>query len=138
MSKFLTELAIACHPGEEKFWILREPLVYETDLLTARVGNDVCRFRIIVPAGFCTDMASTARIPIVNLLWGRRAHREAVVHDYLYAIGADPDVPREIADKIFRESMISRGKPGWVWFPMYVGVALGGWMFFKKTPVDNC
>ena len=138
MAKFLTELNIACHPTDDKFWIVKDSLVYETDLLTARVGNDVCRLRIIVQAGFCTDLASTAKIPIVNLFWGRRAHREAVIHDYLYALGSDCNVPRDLADKIFREAMISRGKPAWVWFPMYLGVVLGGWMFYKKTPVDKC
>ena len=91
---------------------------------------------ITVPAGFETDLASVPRVPIAYLAWGDRAHREAVLHDYLYSIGAVPDLPRAECDELFRQAMISRGNPWRIYQPMYWGVRLGGWTGFKKVPVD--
>ena len=103
---------------------LLEPLIYDS-------GEQV----ITVPAGFETDLASVPRLPIVYLEWGDRAHREAVLHDYLYSIEAVPELPREECDKLFRQAMISRGNPWWIYQPMYWGVRLGGWTGYKKLPV---
>ena len=93
-------------------------------------------WNITVPAGFETDLASVPRLPIVYLEWGDRAHREAVLHDYLYCIGAVPDIPRSQCDEVFREAMISQGNPWWIYQPMYLGVRLGGWTGYKKVAVD--
>ena len=91
---------------------------------------------ITVPAGFETDLASVPRVPIAYLAWGDRAHREAVLHDYLYSIDAVPDLPRAECDELFRQAMISRGNPWRIYQPMYWGVRLGGWTGYKKVPVD--
>ena len=103
---------------------LLEPLIYDS-------GEQI----ITVPAGFETDLASVPRLPIVYLEWGDRAHREAVLHDYLYSIEAVPELPRKACDKLFRQAMISRGNPWWIYQPMYWGVRLGGWTGYKKLPV---
>jgi hypothetical protein len=111
--------------GGKTVYRLEEPLVYFDGDRT-----------ITVPEGFETDLASVPRLPIVYIAWGDRAHREAVLHDYLYSIGAVPDLPREECDKLFRQAMISRGNPWWIYQPMYWGVRLGGWTGYKKAPVD--
>lgn len=129
MAKFLTELHIRPHPEHDKFWLLDEPLVYQSDLIDEL---------ITVPQSFCTDLASTNHIPFVTLIWGGCAHREAVVHDYLYALDAEPDVTRTTADEIFYEAMVVRGKPAWKRYPLYWGVVCGGWPFYRKTLVDKC
>ena len=91
---------------------------------------------ITVPGGFETDFASVPRLPIAYMAWGDRAHREAVLHDYLYSIGAEPDLPRGECDKLFRYAMILRGNPWWIYQSMYWGVRIGGLARFKKMPVD--
>jgi hypothetical protein len=91
---------------------------------------------IIVPEGFETDLASIPRVPVAYMMWGDRAHREAVLHDYLYSIGAEPDLPRGECDKLFRYAMILRGNPRWIYQSMYFGVRIGGMSGFKKVPVD--
>jgi hypothetical protein len=90
---------------------------------------------ITVPAGFETDLASVPRLPIVYMMWGDRAHREAVLHDYLYRIDSVPVLPRWDCDQLFRQAMVSRGNPWWISQPMYWGVRLGGWLSYKKLPV---
>ena len=123
MAKFVGELDIICRA--DKVWELAKELVYLSDL----VGW------IVVPKGFCTDLASVPRIPIAFMLWGDRAHYEAVIHDYLYRIEAMPNVSYAEANKVFLEAMKVRGK-GWaVRWAMYLGVVVGGWSAFKKRGV---
>ena len=101
MSKFLTDLD-ARLKDDDTVWVIDSDLVYESDI----VGL------IIVTAGFETDFASVPRIPIAYALFGDRAHREAVIHDYLYRINSCPCVDKSVADDVFLEAMKYRGK-GW-------------------------
>ena len=103
---------------------LLEPLIYDS-------GEQV----ITVPAGFETDLASVPRLPIVYMMWGDRAHRESVLHDYLYRIASVPDLIRADCDALFRLAMISRDNPWWIYQPMYWGVRIGGCTSYKKLPV---
>lgn len=90
---------------------------------------------IIVPKEFQTDLASVPRIPFVYSAWGDRAHREAVLHDYLYRKDSVPVLSRSEADGLFKEAMISRGQPWYIYHPMYAGVRLGGGSAYHKYPV---
>ena len=110
-----------CSDDGKVFYHLEVPLIYED-------GHKI----ITVPAGFETDFASVPRLPIIFSLWGNRAHREAVVHDYLYSLGSIPDLSRSECDKIFRDAMILQGNPWWIYQPMYWGVRMWGWKFFKR------
>lgn len=92
---------------------------------------------ITVPIGFKTDLASVPRVPFIYNKWGNRAHREAVIHDYLYKRDAIPDLPRTMCDIIFREAMISRGNSPDVYEPMYEAVTAVGWIFYKKCTMDE-
>ena len=100
---------------------------------------------VTIPAGFETDLASVPRIPIAYLLWGDRAHREAVLHDYLYRIGSiihngekDCPVEKEEADWMFREAMIGQGVSYFIYHPMYLGVRSCGGSSFHRMKVMDC
>ena len=91
--------------------------------------------RIEVPIKFQTDLASVPRVPIVFMAWGDRAHREAVLHDYVYRKDSIPVLPRPEGDGLFKEAMISRDQPWYIYHPMYAGVRLGGGSSYHKYPV---
>jgi hypothetical protein len=96
-------------------WVLTRPLVYESDVLDAR---------ITVPQGFRTDFASVPRLPFVYWLYGGDFCDEAAtIHDFLYSRGA---VTRAQADAVFREAMRAEGVAAWRAWPMWLGVRLFG------------
>lgn len=127
MSEFLTELF--AENLNDTYWRLSEPLIYKSDLL---------RQVVEVPAGFVTDFASVPRVPVAYLFWGGRTHREAVIHDYLYRIDSTPEVGFSIANSVFLEATKVRKKKGWIRYPMYWGVVIGGWpSYHKKKVIDE-
>lgn len=113
MSKFLTPL-VAEKDG--KVWTVMQPLIYMSD-----VASKV----FVVPEGFVTDFASVPRIPLAFLLTGDSAHQAATLHDRLYSTG---ELPREMADAVFKEAAIVSGEPSWKATLMWMGVRAGGWM----------
>ena len=124
MAGFLTELYVRCE--DDRFWQLYSTLRYASDILGCIVS---------IPSWFRTDFASVPRVPVAFWFWGDRAHREAVLHDYLYRIDSDPVVARSVADRVFLESMISRGKGRGVRWPMYLGVRIGGGSAYHRKRV---
>ena len=112
---------------DDRIWIIDSRLVYESDL----VGI------IIVPEGFETDFASVPRIPVFYILFGDRAHRESVIHDYLYRSDSFPSLSRSQADNVFLEAMKCRGKRFFVRYAMYWGVRAGGWTAYHKRNVGD-
>ena len=128
MSQFLTELCANLKPGSDKVWILDKPLRYHSDLLGAVIE---------APAGFYTDLASVPRIPFIFTLWGNRAHREAIIHDYLYCSDSVPVATKVQADRVFLEAMRVRGKAFYVRWFMFVGVLGFAWMFFHRRKVAD-
>lgn len=107
-------------------------IIYQLiDDLVFKINNET----IIIPKCFQTDLASVPRIPIVFLLWGDRAHREAVLHDYLYRVDAKPSVTKTAADCLFKQAMISRGQPWSIYYPMWLGVKLCGGSAYHKLPI---
>ena len=119
-SKFLTELDLRTLTDQKS--VLLRDLIYQ---------SAIYRGVIIVPAGFVTDKASVPRVPFVYMFFGDRAHREAVIHDYLYQTHI---VSKKNADKIFKEAMNARGKSAFVRWGMYLGVVLGGRSSYKSGP----
>ena len=126
MSKFLSELEIKSCPGNESLWELESPLIYESDLAGM----------ITVPKGLYTDLASVPRVPLIYIAWGNRAHRAAVVHDYLYRIDATPALSYSLCNAVFREAMEATGASFKIRWPMWCGVFLGGWTSYHKKRVD--
>ena len=129
-SIFLSKLDILLDVNDCS-WTLAAPLQYYSEMLNSL---------IIVPTGFQTDLASVPRFPLVFDVWGARAHRESVIHDYLYCVGAFPDVTYAQANQIFLEAMKSRGVHWYIRWPMYLAVCAGGWFHWKKRSckVNNC
>ncbi len=64
-------------------------------------------------------------------IWGKRAHRAAVLHDWLYRTGL---VGRVTADLIFLDAMKSTGYWFHVRWPMFSVVLLLGWTAYKPAP----
>ena len=126
MSSFKTELD-AQLIDNDRIWIILSPLVYDSDL----VGE------VTIPKNFQTDFASVPRLPVIYLLYGDRAHRESVVHDYLYRIDSLPVVSYNTANRVFLEAMKCRGKSRFVRWGMYAGVCLGGHKYFHKQKVGD-
>ena len=114
--------------GSDEIYILNEPLIYRSDYLK--------RF-IVVPAEFNTDLASVPRVPFIFLLWGGRAHREAIIHDLLFRIDSVPNVSFFAANWVFLEAMKSRGKPYYIRHPMYAGVCIGAYPHYHKKGVAD-
>lgn len=105
---------------------LNTPLVY----YSIKLG------RIIeIPELFQTDLASVPRVPIAYMMWGDKAHREAVLHDYLFRKNSDPVVAFYLANYLFKEAMISRGQPVYIYNPMFWGVCLGGKSSYHRMDV---
>ena len=126
MSKFITELD-ARLKDNDRVWILDSPLIYQSDMLG----------KIEVPAGFETDFASVPRVPIAYMFYGDRAHREAVIHDYLYRCDSSPKVAFSTANDVFFEAMKCRGKNWFIRFPMFLGVKFGGYSSYHKKRVGD-
>jgi hypothetical protein len=127
MSRFLTELNAPLKDDSDTVYVLKAPLVYQSELAGI----------IVVPSGFETDLASVPRVPFAYMAFGGRAHREAVLHDYLYRIGCRPRVSFMTANRTFLEAMKVRGKSGWIRWSMFCGVCLGGYFSFRKKYVTD-
>lgn len=127
MAKFITELH-ATLLDNDKIWEIDSVLGYDSDLIDELIE---------APKGFQTDFASIPRLPIVYTLFGDTAHREAVIHDYLYRKNSVPVVTKAVADEIFYEAMKVRGKPFYVRYPIYWGVVIGGGISYHKRKVED-
>ena len=127
MAEFLSELDIALRKDSDSIYILKSPLIYLSDI----VG------KIVVNKDFQTDCASVPRLPIAYALFGDRAHRESVIHDYLYRCDSQPQATYSEANRVFLEAMKLRGKGFFVRHGMFLGVVLGGWTYWHKKKVKD-
>lgn len=107
MARFTEDVAVVNRLSDRVFeWELRDSVSYRiVDTPESEVVN--------VPPGFRTDFASVPR-PFWSIVspWGRHG-RAAIVHDFLYQLGAVTDVGARTmrrpskweADRIFRQAM---------------------------------
>jgi len=125
---FETELdARLKNSRRESIWIIMASLIYHSMLFG----------RIEVLEEFECDFASVPRIPIVYSLWGNRAHREGVLHDWAFrkdAINPKTGKPFTFmeANRLFLEAMECRGKPFYIRYPMYSAVCAFSYGHFHK------
>lgn len=110
---FLTDLVVrlvddTANQGRGE-WVLVQPLVYRAQDYSL----------ISVPIGFVTDFASVPRAPLAFLVAGDRAHRAAVIHDYLIRMAL---VERRVADDYFLEAMRATGVPEAIAQSMHLAV----------------
>ncbi|MFN3752384.1 MAG: DUF1353 domain-containing protein [Thiobacillus sp.] len=126
MSSFTTP-AILEIVGSNR-WRLVEPYEYH-------VGDYPSSEVVRVPAGFVTDLASIPR-PFWPVLppQGRYA-KAAILHDWLYSVGARGDeAGRRRADRIFLEAMRVLGVPAWQRYPIYAAVRAFGAAAYGPDP----
>lgn len=108
--------------GSDDRWKLHRPFL-------VKVFHDDNSSRwICVPDGFATDLASVPRLPGVFWLFGDRARRAAIVHDWLYSLGGD----REYADDVFLAAMKHEVDDSLSRRMMWAGVRLFGGLFFRR------
>lgn len=101
-------------------WVVCDPLVW---LL---VGTDR---RLVVPAGFITDLASIPRPFRPFLSPTGKSRRAAIAHDYLYSSN---QWSRADVDQFLRLALITEGM-GEVQARIYwLGVRAGGWLYYNK------
>ncbi|MFW6364439.1 MAG: DUF1353 domain-containing protein [Bacteroidota bacterium] len=155
---FLTGLCtdyLGYHQGSQ-YWRVAKPLVYHCTrtkrTYTVPVGfvTDFASFKrltwpallIAVVISFLSQLFFS--LPFLSvlltiiilyaiawLIWGERAHRAAVLHDYLYRQGYNT---RIINDLIFLDAMKSTGYWFYTRYPMFVAVFLLGWLAYKPVP----
>lgn len=106
-------------------------------LLEALYYRDHGGFITEIPKGFQTDLASVPRVPVIYMLWGDTAHREAILHDYLYRADCPVKASRLGADYYFMSAMISRHQPWMIYYPMFIGVRLLGVWSYHKLPINH-
>lgn len=114
-------------------WILLEPFVVISDSNGLRedlapVVFTERGFELTIPKGFETDFASVPRLPFAYWLTGGLGDRAAVLHDFLYSVGAG----RKWADLMFRAALEAEGVSAWRRQLMYLGVRLGGGTYYGE------
>lgn len=106
---FLSNLLLESDP-EPDFWTVRRPLVWEAPVY----GSDIRLilsdryFRITVPEGFRTDLASVPRFLRDRKAFdvNGKSRRPAVLHDWLYATGLGG---KGFADRTFHAALLAEG-----------------------------
>ena len=110
---FLTPLDLrADKPGH---WVLLRELIWDDGV------------RIVVPAGFVTDLASIPRAFRWLLQQNGASRKAAVLHDFLYRTHR---MTRKDSDAMFKKALAAEGvNPvgGWLY---WAGVRVGGRMAF--------
>jgi hypothetical protein len=125
MSEYLSQLCTV--EKTDEIGVLSAPLLYQSD-----------KYGLVeVKAGFETDYASVPRLPIIYSLYGDRAHKSAVLHDYAYRIDSVPAFTFSQANDLFLEAMLCCGHKAYVAYPMYWGVVIGGYFSYHKRKVGD-
>lgn len=87
---------------------------------------------LTVPAGFVTDLASVPRIPGAYLLFGNRARRAAILHDWLYT----ERYPRDWADAVFHAAMQHEVNAPAA-YAMWLAVRVGGAAYYREAGTSS-
>lgn len=119
MSEFLSLLKVEETDEIAGLWTLLADFSYRSDTLEKIVT---------VPEGFVTDFASVPRIPFAYWFAGGKGDKAAVIHDYLYSIGAahPGSIDRTTADAVLREAMLASGYNSALAWGFYQAVRAGG------------
>lgn len=123
MSKFLNRLQTE---QDHNLYTLLAPLALSDD----QVGV------ITVPIGFVSDYATlrgfrNLALFVIYALLVNYGNRAAVVHDYLYSLGATP-LTRKEADAVFYRALRADGVARWRAWIFWAGVRIGGAAYYGK------
>jgi len=119
---FQNSMLVELKDNSDKSWIFYRPLLY----VSKKYGP------IEIPTGFETDFSSVPRVPVAYQLWGNRNHREGALHDYIFRKCVYPELSIWQCSELFMEAMKSRGVSFYIRYPMYYGVCIGSFPFYKK------
>lgn len=128
---FLTKLWLEAG-DEPDHWIVRRPLVWEAPV----GGSDIQLvlsdryFRLTVPEGFDTDLASVPRFLRDRKAFDvcGRSRRPAVLHDWLYSTGFGG---KAFADETFHRALLAEGVSRTNAWAFYQAVNWFGWMAYR-------
>lgn len=125
MSQFLSSLTVTLvddlAADGRGVWAVSTPFVYQSDVLGKTITVEI---------GFLTDFASVPRIPGVFDAFGDRAHKAAVIHDWLYH--HHEVCSKDQADSVLKEAMIVTGIEPEVAEAFYLGVQAFGGSSYEK------
>ena len=139
---FKTDLITRLKTSCDRIWCVIKPLEFWSKILNQLIvvppwfeskEPDLSEDSVL----FETDLASVPRIPFIYEAWGNRAHREAVLHDYLYRKDSVPIVTFSQANRVFLEALKSTKKPFYICYGMYFGVVLCGYSSYHKKYVKD-
>jgi hypothetical protein len=123
---FLTRLELA-DEARADYWRVVSPLIW----------TDPIYGRLVVPAGFETDLASIPRLfrnlPAFDPNGASR--RPAVVHDWLYSSKAGYRYGRDFADSFLRASLLAEGASPLTAAAFYYAVRVGGRSHWDPLPL---
>lgn len=123
--EFLGPLQLQAGAGDAEWMLLAD--------FRARITSDSGTAVVTVPKGFLTDLASVPRLPGMFWLFGGRARKPAVLHDWLYYLH---DGEREFADAVFFAAMAH--DQNWITrTAMWLGVRVGGWAVWERRKVPT-
>jgi hypothetical protein len=129
----MTVTAVAFHSELDTRVVGDDEWLLLADFKAKLTHDDGTEEWVIAPYGFLTDLASVPRLPVVYLLFGNRARRSAVIHDYLIRSGRS----RDFADEVFFVAMgVKQGDDEGEFhrFGMFLGVRLGSlWASIKNV-----
>lgn len=116
---FYNALVIKADPVPEQ-WVVVEPLIW----------SDKTYGRLVVPAGFRTDLASTP----FHIDDNGPSRRPAVVHDALYNIGQR--LGKDYADSFLRDAILAEGGGRMRAQTYYLGVHLFGGFAWRAAGLE--
>ena len=109
---------------DEELFRLTRPLRYQSAALGAL---------LVIPEGFVTDLSSVPRLPLIYWLYGGRARKAAVPHDFLYQTHI---CAKAVADRVFLEAMaLLPDLPTHARVAMHKGVIWGGNGAWESGPL---
>ena len=127
-AQFLTGLETKLKDDRDDVIIIAHPLIFYSAIIQCEIA---------VPVLFESDGSSVPRLPIIYNIWGNRAHREGVLHDFLFRKNAFPSVGWSVANDIFFEAMESLTKPWWLKYPMYTAVCVASHPAYHRKMVED-
>lgn len=127
MSSFTSEPLLEKLP-RSKFWVVKRPFTYH-------VGSRYSNFKIKIPYGFVTDLASIPR-PFWAIFppFAFGYFKPAILHDFCYQ---SKIVSRAQADAIFLEAMTVLKVNPIVRGIIHSSVRLFGWLGYKENNLST-
>lgn len=121
----------------EGYWLLFRKTIWKLDhdfIAEVTLSNGI-KFRIIIKAGFMTDLASTPKAmwwlyPPFDEHWGAAA----LLHDILYAAEI---FKKHLNDECLRVGMKVSGASKMTRFNFYTAVKCWGWTVYRKHAEKN-